>query len=68
MITKNVGNMDRAVRMIAALGLGYAAYRSAGVIAIILGAVALAVLGTALAGWCWLYTLLGVSTSKTEKP
>lgn len=71
MLTKNVGTADRVVRVVVSLGLAFGAYKSAGVLAVILWVFAAGVMFTALAGWCWLYALLGMSTCadcKTDKP
>ena len=69
MLTKNVGTTDKVVRVCVSLGLAFAAYKSAGVMAIILWAFAAVMMVTALTGWCGLYTLLGISTTcKTGKP
>lgn len=62
MITKNVGGIDRIIRLVAGLALAYAAYGSAGPAAYILwGAAAMAVF-TGLMGWCGLYRLFGLNT------
>lgn len=68
MITKNVGGIDRGIRVIAGLALGFAAFNTAGPAAYILGFAALIALITGLVGWCGLYTLLGVNTCKIDKP
>ena len=65
-MTKNMGTVDRAVRLaivviIAAL---YFAGQLSGTVAIVLGVVAVAFLGTSLIGWCPTYVLFGISTSK----
>lgn len=68
MITKNIGEIDRLIRLAAGLGLGFAAYKSAGPAVYILGAAAVIALATGLVGWCGLYALLGVKTCKIDKP
>jgi hypothetical protein len=68
MITKNVGGIDRVIRIIAGLALGFAAYRTGGAAAMILAAAGVIALVTGLVGWCGLYTLLGVKTCKIDKP
>jgi hypothetical protein len=68
MITKNIGEIDRVIRIIAGLALGFAAYKAAGPAVYILGAAAVIALATGLVGWCGLYTLLGVNTCKIDKP
>lgn len=68
MITKNVGSVDRVIRIIAGLALVLAAYRSAGPAVYILGGASVIALVTGLVGWCGLYTLLGINTCKIDKP
>ena len=68
MIIKNVGGIDRIIRIIAGLALGFAAYKTDGPAAIILGLAGLGAAVTGLVGWCGLYTLLGVNTCKIDKP
>jgi hypothetical protein len=68
MITKNVGNADRVIRIIAALALGFGAYKTAGPAMYILAVAAVGALATGLVGWCGLYTLLGINTCKIDKP
>lgn len=59
---KNEGSLDRGIRV--ALGLGLAAY---GVISgSWLGVLAVVPLGTALIGWCPLYSVLGIRTCPLE--
>ena len=65
-MTKNMGTVDRAVRLsivviIAAL---YFAGQLSGTVAIVLGIVAVAFLGTSLIGWCPTYVPFGISTRK----
>ncbi len=68
MITKNIGSVDRVIRLAAGLALGFAAYRAAGPAVYILGGAAVIALATGLVGWCGLYSLLGVNTCKIDKP
>jgi len=68
MITKNVGGIDRVIRIAAGLGLVFAAYKTGGPAAYILGFAAVIALVTGLVGWCGLYVLLGVNTCKIDKP
>jgi len=61
-----MGTVDRAVRLsivviIAAL---YFAGQLSGTVAIVLGIVAVAFLGTSLIGWCPTYVPFGISTRK----
>jgi uncharacterized membrane protein len=62
----NLGSLDRAIRVIAALILGWLVYNGSvsGTLAIIASVVALALLLTAAFGYCYLYTLLGIQTCK----
>jgi hypothetical protein len=68
MITKNVGNIDRVIRLAAAVALGFGAYRTAGPAMYILAAAAVIALATGLLGWCGLYSLIGVNTCSIDKP
>ena len=68
MITKNVGNIDRVIRIVAAFALGFGAYKADGPAVWIIGAAAVIALFTGLVGWCGLYTLLGVNTCRIDKP
>lgn len=62
-MTKNEGSLDRIVRL--ALGIGLASW---GVLsANWLGLFALIPLGTALVGWCPLYSLLGIRSCPLKK-
>lgn len=66
---KNMGNIDRALRLIAAIAVGvlYGLGYISGTLAIVLGVIAVAFLATSLIGWCPFYLPLGISTCKTEK-
>ena len=68
MITKNVGNIDRIIRIVAGLALFVAAYITGGGAAIVLAIAGVIALGTGLAGWCGLYALLGINTCRIDKP
>lgn len=69
MITRNVGNIDRVIRLAAGAALGYAAYATGGPAAIILGIAAALALITGLVGYCGLYALLGINTcGVNDKP
>ena len=68
MITKNVGNADRIIRIIVGLALFFAAYSTGGGAAIVLAIAEVIALATGLIGWCGLYTLLGINTCKIDKP
>ncbi len=67
-MTKNVGGVDRVIRIIAGLALGFAAFKTGGPAAVILGFASLAALVTGLVGWCGLYMFIGVNTCKIDKP
>ena len=61
---KNIGNIERVLRIL--VGLGLVAYAAiSGVYWFYLGAVPLA---TGLLGWCPPYQLLGISTCKMTTP
>jgi hypothetical protein len=68
MITSNVGNIDRVIRMISGAALGVAAYVTGGAAAIILGIAGVVAFATGLLGWCGVYTLFGINTCKIDKP
>jgi hypothetical protein len=59
---KNIGNVDRTLRII--VGLALLALAATGTIGP-WGWIGLVPLATALAGWCPAYTLLGIRTCKT---
>lgn len=65
---KNMGNGDRAVRLIVAaiIALLYFTNTISGTLAIILGVVAIIFVATSLINFCPLYTLLGINTCKTK--
>ena len=60
----NMGTMDRALRATVAIIIGLLYWMSyiTGVLAIVLGVVAVILLLTAIAGWCPLYALFDIST------
>ena len=65
-MTKNMGMLDRSLRVAAALvvvGL-YFTGRISGVLAIVLGAFAAIFLLTSFVSFCPVYTLLGITTDK----
>lgn len=68
MITKNVGRVDRVIRLVAGAALGYGAYASHGAAAVVLGIAAFGAVLTGLVGWCGLYVLLGINTCTVDKP
>jgi len=63
---KNMGALDRAIRIIAALPLGLLISTGgiSGVAALFLGAVAVVLFVTGVAGVCPLYSLLKLSTRR----
>jgi hypothetical protein len=63
-MTKNMGNLDRALRLIVvvAIAIAYLMGMLSGTIAIILGVVAAAFLLTSLVGTCPAYLPFGLST------
>lgn len=66
---KNMGTVDRTIRFLAALviiGL-YATGQLTGNTTIVLGIVALLLLGTSLTGFCPIYPLLKISTIKKDQ-
>lgn len=67
-MTKNVGTIDRVVRVVVFVVIAILILTKAltGAAAIILGIVGVALLITALVGHCRLYTLLKVSTAKKK--
>jgi len=61
----NEGVWDRVIRVLVAMALGYAAWLTwPGVAAVAFLTIGTIALLTGLAGWCPLYALVGVSTSK----
>lgn len=65
-MTKNMGTVDRVIRLaiVVIIVALYFAGQLSGTVAIVLGIVAVAFLGTSLIGWCPTYVLFGISTSK----
>ncbi|MGE0786335.1 MAG: DUF2892 domain-containing protein [Sandaracinaceae bacterium] len=66
MLEHNVGNVDRAVRIILAAGLFSLFYFLPGAYAY-LGLIGLVPLITAIAGTCPIYSMLGMSTCPVAK-
>ena len=60
---KNVGNLDKWLRIVVAFVLTYIGYMTGYTVLYVL-AVILVV--TAFLGWCWLYKLIGVNTCKVK--
>jgi uncharacterized membrane protein YkgB len=67
---KNMGNIDRVVRMIAVLAIvgAYLAGLLSGILAIVLGIMAVAFFITSLIGTCPIYLPFGLSTRGRTKP
>lgn len=66
-MTKNEGNLDRIIRIVAGAALLVAGFGFAsGALAIVLAALGFIFVATGLAGWCPLYALFGVSTCPIE--
>jgi len=65
----NMGKVDRLIRSTIAVGIIYALITGAmgGPIAVILGLLALALLATAIFGYCPPYSWLGIKTCKCEE-
>ncbi len=65
---KNVGKVDKIVRIVLGVILGVAAlFLFTGVWQIILGILSGAMFFTAITGSCYFYTLLGINTCKLKK-
>ena len=66
---QNMGTVDRIIRLtvVVIIGVLYYVGQLSGTVAIVLGIVAVAFLGTSLIGWCPAYLPLGISTRKAEK-
>ena len=64
-MTKNIGNIERIIRIVGGLVLiALAATNTVGV----WGWVGLVPLATGLTGWCPPYSLLGINTCKNKNP
>jgi len=63
----NMGSADRIIRVVIAVLFGILIFTNAvsGVLAIVLGVIAVIFLVTALIGFCPLYTIFGWSTKKS---
>ena len=62
-MTKNIGNIDRIIRIVIGLviiGLGFGFHSWLGLIGLI-------PLFTGIVGYCTLYTILGINTCKTSR-
>ena len=67
-MTKNVGTVDRVIRLLVAAGVGYAIMTGAvtGLAAIILGILAAVFVITAFISWCPIWAMLGIRTRRLE--
>jgi len=65
---KNMGTLDRAVRILIAIILGILILtgKISGTLAWVLGIISVVFLLTSIIGWCPLYVTLGISTIKKE--
>ena len=65
---KNMGTIDRAVRFVLAVAVGvlYLTGQISGVAAAVLGVLAAVFILTSFVGVCPLYSLVGLSTTKTS--
>ena len=65
-MTQNMGNVDRTIRIIIAIGIGalYFTGRIGGTLAIVLGLFAAIFVVTSFIGTCPLYIPIGLSTRK----
>ncbi len=63
---KNIGTADRVVRIIVAIAIATLYFTSSisGIVAIVLGVVAVVFLATAITGFCPGYIPLGISTRR----
>ena len=63
---KNIGSVDKLIRIVVALVLAVLVFSKmvTGTLAVILGIAAILLVLTSLVGWCGLYTILGINTSK----
>lgn len=68
-MTKNVGTIDRVIRVVLAIVLGYLYFSGTvtGALGIILLIIGVILLFTGLVGFCALYKPLGISTCKTKE-
>ena len=64
----NAGTLDRVARIAIGSTVLIAALAIAGPTGLLLGIVALLLLGTGLAGWCPLYSVLGIDTCGLHLP
>lgn len=65
--TKNVGTRDRIIRAVAGIAMLVMATQTAGILQIVLGIAGIALVFTSATGFCYMYTLLGVSTCPSKE-
>ncbi|MDA8345924.1 MAG: DUF2892 domain-containing protein [Thermaerobacter sp.] len=58
----NVGTVDRVIRIILAIALGYFAHGTSGVLSVVLWVVAVVLLITGAIGRCGIYAIFGLHT------
>ena len=65
-MNKNMGTADRLIRILAAIGIAALDLNGSisGVVAVVLGVVAVALVATSLVGFCPGYVPLGISTRR----
>jgi hypothetical protein len=65
---KNMGAIDRILRILSAAAIAglYFTGKLSGLAAIILGIIAVVILLTSVVGFCPLYTLLGIKTTRNK--
>ena len=66
-MTRNVGSIDRVVRIVLGLGLLVAGVASTGSIRLVELIAGVVLLFTAASGFCLLYRLFGISSCKTAQ-
>ncbi|OGR75397.1 MAG: hypothetical protein A2X32_12820 [Elusimicrobia bacterium GWC2_64_44] len=66
MLIKNVGKIDRVIRLAAGAALGYFAYTGSGTAAVIMGVAAAGAIVTGLVGFCGVYKLFGINTCSVD--
>jgi hypothetical protein len=67
-MNKNIGNTDKLVRLVLALVIAILFFTNVitGVVATVLGIIALVLVITSLLNFCGLYAIFGCSTCKTK--
>ncbi len=66
MLRKNVGDVDRALRVVAGAGMIVTAVVVEAGARWIVGAIGVMLLVTGLVRWCWLYVPFGISTMRKK--